>query len=148
MKIKLVMFAFLALVPVSAAAQNDKLREAMEADNARWNAAFNTPNPAAFPAMYTKDAILLPSGKQPITGPGAIKQFWEGIIKSGVRDHTFEIISTRADGKYAYQIARWTIKVANEGGTKTPFSGNTVRIFERQADGKWLTKVHIFNAQQ
>jgi uncharacterized protein (TIGR02246 family) len=136
------------LVAVSAAAQTDKLREAMEADNARWRAAFNTPKPAAFPAMYTQDAILLPSGKQPITGPEAIKQFWEGNIKSGVRDHTFEIISTRADGKYAYQIARWTVNFVKEGGTKIPLSGNTVRIFERQADGKWLTKVHIFNSQQ
>ena len=148
MKIKLVLLALLALVAASAAAQTDKLREAMEADNARWLAAFNTPKPAAFPAMYTQDAILLPSGKQPITGPEAIKQFWEGTIKSGVRDHTFELISTRADGKYAYQIAGWTVNFVKEGGTKVPLSGNTVRIFERQADGKWLTKVHIFNSQQ
>jgi uncharacterized protein (TIGR02246 family) len=148
MKIKLVFFAFLALVAVSALAQTDKLREAMEADNARWLAAFNTQNPAAFPAMYTQDAILLPSGKQPVTGPEAIKQFWEGNIKSGVRDHTFEIISLREDGKYAYQVARWTVNFVKEGGEKIPFSGNTVRIFERQAGGKWLTKVHIFNMQQ
>jgi uncharacterized protein (TIGR02246 family) len=148
MKITSVIFAFLALVAASAAAQADKLREAMEADNARWLAAFNTPKPAAFPAMYTQDAILLPSGKQPVTGPAAIKQFWEGNINSGVSDHTFEIISTRADGKYAYQVARWTVNFVKKGGTKIPLSGNTVRIFERQADGKWLTKVHIFNMQQ
>jgi hypothetical protein len=48
MKIKLVILALLQLVAASAAAQTDKLRGAMEADNARWLAAFNTPDPAAF----------------------------------------------------------------------------------------------------
>lgn len=58
----------LALTAPSALAAD--LRAAMEADNARWLAAFNTPNPADFVAMYTSDARLLPPGEQPITeGP-------------------------------------------------------------------------------
>ena len=125
------------------------LRAAMEADNARWLAAFNTPNPAAFPAMYTKDAILLPQGSQLVTGgPEAIKQFWESNIKAGVKDHTFEILSIYEDGKYAYQAAKWTVVLVKGTGEKTPLSGNTIRIFERQSDGTWLTKIHMFNGHQ
>jgi ketosteroid isomerase-like protein len=114
------------------------LRAAMEADNARWLAAFNTPNPAAFPAMYTKDALLLPQGAQPVTGgPEAIKRFWESNIKAGVKD-----------GKYAYQAAKWTVVLVKSTGEKIPLSGNTIRIFERQSDGTWLTKIHMFNGHQ
>src|SRR5438309_842053 len=36
------------------------LRSEMEAENARWLKAFNTPIPDAFPAMYTEDALLFP----------------------------------------------------------------------------------------
>jgi uncharacterized protein (TIGR02246 family) len=127
----------------------EDLRATMEADNVRWLAAFNQPNPAAFPALYTKDATLLPPGTQPVSGgPEAIRQFWEGAIKRGFRDHTFEIVSTHVDGQYAYQVARWTVNLAKDTGEKTQFSGNTVRLFERQPDGRWLTKVHIYNRHQ
>ena len=37
----------------------DDIRPAMEAINAKFLAAFNTPNAAAFPALYTDDAILI-----------------------------------------------------------------------------------------
>jgi uncharacterized protein (TIGR02246 family) len=140
-----VLTALVALVALAAPARADELRAAMEADNARWLAAFNTPDPAAWTAMYTRDAILLPDTAQPITGPEAIRQFFEGFIKAGVKEHTFEILSTRQEGNLAYQVARWTVVVVKDTGERTPLSGNTVRIFERQSDGSWLTKVHMYN---
>ncbi len=144
-----ILIAILALFGCATPMRTEDLRATMEADNARWLAAFNKPNPAAFPAMYTKDAILLPPGAQPVTdGPEAIRQFWEAGIKRGFRDHTFEIVSTHIDGQYAYQVARWTVNLVKDTGEKTPFSGNTVRLFERQPDGRWLTKVHIYNRHQ
>jgi uncharacterized protein (TIGR02246 family) len=134
--------AFLAAAPARA----EDLRAVMEADNARWLAAYNSNNPAAFPAMYTKDAVLLPPGAQPVSGREAIGQFWEARLKPGNRkDHTFEIVSIQQDGKYTYQVARWTVVVVKDTGEQTKLSGNTVRIFEHQPNGEWLTKVHIFN---
>jgi ketosteroid isomerase-like protein len=99
--------------------------------------------------MYTQDAVVLPPGAQPATGREAIGQFWENWLKKGNRkNHTFEIVSIQQDGKYAYQVARWTVVVVNDTGEATTLSGNTVRIFEQQPDGTWLTKVHIFNVRQ
>ena len=133
----------------AAPAHAEDLRAVMEADNARWLAAYNTNTPAAFPAMYTKDAVLLPPGAQPVSGREAIGQFWESRLKPGNRkDHTFEIVNLQQDGKYAYQVARWTLVVVKDTGEPTKLSGNTVRIFEHQPDGAWLTKVHIFNLHQ
>lgn len=138
--------ALLLMFATAASAWAEDFRAVMEADNVRWLAAYNTRNLAAFPAMYTEDAVVLPPGTQPVTGRDAIGQFWENWIKRGNRkDHTFEIVSVQQDGKYAYQVARWTVVVVKDNGETTQLSGNTVRIFERQVDGKWLTKVHIFN---
>ena len=53
----------------------------------------------SFSAMYTEDAILIPGGMAPaVPGPEAITKFWEGSIRAGFKDHTFEIVETRADG--------------------------------------------------
>ena len=95
--------ALLVAFLTAAPARGEDLRAVMEADNARWLAAYNTNNPAAFPAMYTKDPVLLPPGAQPVSGREAIGQFWESRLKAGNRkDHTFEIVSVQQDGKYAY----------------------------------------------
>lgn len=128
-------------IPVLA----DDLRAAMEADNAKWLAAFNTRTPGVLRTMYTADAMLLPPSAQPVSGADAIGTFWDQRVKPGdKKNHTFDIVSLEQDGKFAYQVARWTVILVKDTG-ETKLSGNTVRIFERQADGAWLTKVHIFN---
>ena len=85
----------------------DDLRSEMEASNKQWLEAFNTPSIASFPAMYTEDTILIPGGMAPaVPGPEAITKFWEGSIRSGLKDHTLEIVETRADGNLAYLLSR------------------------------------------
>jgi hypothetical protein len=49
-------------------AWGDDIRPAMESINARFLAAFNTPDTAAFPALYTEDAILIFHNAPPIVG--------------------------------------------------------------------------------
>ena len=138
--------ALVAVLGHGMARANDDLRAAMEADNARWLAAYNTNSPAEFLTMYAEDAYLLPPGSAPIKGRQAIEQFWENRLKPGNRkNHTFEILSVAQDGSLAYQVARWTVQVTKEGGEITTASGNTIRVFERKPDGTLLTKAHIFN---
>ena len=127
------------------AARADDIRPAMETANAQFLAAFNTPNPSGFLPLYSTDAMLFFQGAPPITGPEAIKQFWESRIKIGVRDHTFEIIEAGADGKYAFQVTKTTVRLVRDNGEKTLIAGHTVRIFEKQNDGTWKTKIHMFN---
>jgi uncharacterized protein (TIGR02246 family) len=148
MSMKSWMFALLLpLVMFGTSARADDLRSAMEASNKQWLDAFNTPNAAAFPAMYTNDAILIPGGSPVASGPEAIKQFWEGGIKAGFKDHTFEIIETRADGNLAYLLSSWTVKQVKSSGEVGTLTGHTVRVLLRQNDGSWKTKLHMFIPQ-
>jgi ketosteroid isomerase-like protein len=135
----------LLLLGLVAPAWGSDIRPAMEAINARFLAAFNTPNTSDFPALYTDDAILIFHGVPPIVGPEAIKRFWESRISSGARNHTFDIIETWTDGKFAYQLSRAGVELVRPTGEKTPISGHTLRVFEVQGDGTWKTKVHMFN---
>ncbi|MFZ0506111.1 MAG: nuclear transport factor 2 family protein, partial [Chthoniobacterales bacterium] len=97
------------LIPLmlfSPTVRADDLRAEMEGSNKQWLEAFNTPSIASFPAMYTEDAILIPGGMAPaVPGPEAITKFWEGSIRAGFKDHTFEIVETRADGNLAYVLS-------------------------------------------
>ena len=137
--------ALLSLLAVGEIVRADDIRPAMEAANARFVAAFNTPDTAAFPDQYTADAVLFFQGAPPVTGPDAIRQFWEARIKLGGRDVKFEIIDVGADGRYAYQVTRTTAQLVRDTGEKTLISGHTMRIFEKQSDGTWKTKIHMFN---
>jgi ketosteroid isomerase-like protein len=137
-----------AVAPAAAAhAYGSGLRAEMEAANAAFLAAYNRQDATGLKGMYTPDATLLPPGTQPLVGADAIGAFWADRIKDGKREnHTLEIVSVWADGRYAYQIARYTVEAVNDDGETVKATGNTVRIFERQPGGKWLTKVHIFNS--
>src|ERR1700680_348011 len=136
--------AILPLLVFAVPVWADDVRLAMEAANAQFLAAFNTPNPAGFASLYTADSILLFQGAPALTGPEAIKQFWDSRIKAGAKDHTFEIIETGADGKFAYQVTKSSVQLVKDTGEKTLISGYSVRIFEKQSDGTWKTKVHTF----
>ncbi len=138
-----------AVAPAAAAhLQGSHLRAEMEAANATFLAAYNSQNGMALKGMYTRDAMLLPPSMQPVVGADAIGAFWADRIKDGKRkNHTFEIVSVWADGQYAYQVSRYTVDVVNDEGETVQAAGNTVRIFEKQPDGRWLTKVHIFNTR-
>src|SRR6267378_729589 len=141
----LAIVATLPLMVPGKMARADDIRPAMEAANAQFLAAFNTPNPSAFLPLYTADAVLFFQGSPPVKGPEAIKQFWESRIKAGVRDHTFDIIEVGTDGKYAYQVTNTTVQLVRGPGEKTLIAGHTVRIFEKQSDGTWKAKIHMYN---
>jgi ketosteroid isomerase-like protein len=137
----------IVLLTASMAWAQDNIRAAMEAANKEWTAAYNSMNGTAFPALYTKDAVLMPPAVQPINGSEAIGRFWTDLIETGNRKNfAIEIVSIERDGKYAYQTARWTLDLVKDNGELTKaVEGNSVRIFEEQPDGKWLAKVHIYN---
>ena len=136
-------FTNMAMVVTPASAEN--LRSTMEANNKAWLAASNGPNVAAFPAMYTADAMLIPgTGDSVATGPEAISKFWEAAIRAGFKDHTFDIVETHTDGNLAYLLSTWTVKQVKGDGGAGSMSGNTLRVLEKQGDGSWKTKVHTF----
>jgi ketosteroid isomerase-like protein len=141
------------LIPLAilgSSARAEDLRAEMEAPNKQWLEAFNTPSIASFPAMYTEDAILIPGGMAPaIPGPDAITKFWEGSIRSGLKDHTLEIVETRAEGNLAYMLSTWTVKQVKKGdypsnSEESTLQGHTLRVLLKQSDGTWKTKLHIF----
>jgi uncharacterized protein (TIGR02246 family) len=117
----------------------------MDAENGRWLAVYNRRDAQGLGLLYTPDAVIVPQGGPPIKGRTAIVQFWFEMLKNGFLNPTLEIVDLQQEGRLAYQTCRWTVLKPKENGSAKLLSGNTLRIFERQRDGRWLIKVQMSN---
>jgi hypothetical protein len=91
--------------------------------------------------------FLLNASKSTARRSGRGWKFWEGSIRAGFKDHTFEIVETHADGNLAYVLSTWTVKKVGGGpnnNEESTLQGHTLRVLLKQSDGTWKTKVHIF----
>lgn len=118
----------------------------IEAENERWLAVYKSRDAQGFGSLYTRDAVIIPQGGPPIRGHTAIVQFWFEMFKNEFQDPKLEIIDLYKEGKIAYQTCRWTVSQPKQNGSIRQITGNTLRIFERQRNGRWLIKVQMSNA--
>ena len=132
----------LLVISCVACAWADPLSDEMTSINARWDTAINSASFDALLPMYTADARLMPPGAPLVTGPMAIRDFFARRGRS-VRNHKLELVDVLPIGNYAYTTSHFTATLmVNEKAA--PISGSTVRLLERQPDGEWKIKSHIF----
>ena len=135
-------FALLLIVSHASQALADPLADRVTSMNAQWDAAINNAEFDALLPLYTADGRLMPPGAQSVSGPLAIRDFFAGRGRS-VRNHKLDLVDVLTLGNYAYTTSHFTATlVVNEKAA--PISGSTVRLLERQPDGQWKIKSHIF----
>jgi ketosteroid isomerase-like protein len=139
---------YLALLPVlltfgSGPTRANSLTDEVAALNARWDAAIDGPDFEALLPMYSDDAELMPPGARPVTGPAAIRDFFAARGTS-VRDHHLQVVRVVSFGSYAYVTSRFTALFVKDGSEPLKITGSTVRLLERQNDGTWKIKSHMF----
>jgi len=139
---KTLSLALMLVLASIAHAWADPLTEDMTKLNAQWDAAINDPNFDALLPMYTADARLMPPGAPPVSGPTAIRDFFAKRGTS-VRNHKLELVEIFPIGDYAYVTSRFKASLAR-GEETTMLSGSTVKLYERQSNGEWKVKSHIF----
>jgi ketosteroid isomerase-like protein len=135
--------ALLLLLGVASPARADQLSDDMATLNARWDAAINGADFDALLPMYSSDAELMPPGTRPVTGSVAIRSFFAARGTS-VRDHHLQLASVVAFGNYAYTTSRVTATFVKDGSEPATIAGSTVRLLERQDNGTWKIKSHMF----
>jgi uncharacterized protein (TIGR02246 family) len=141
-RISLLSFALILIVSHVTQAFADPLADKVTSINAQWDAAINNADFDALLPLYTEDGRLMAPGAQPVAGAPAIRDFFAGRGRS-VQNHKVELVDVLPIGNYAYTTSHFTATlVVNE--KTTPISGSTVRLLERQPDGHWKIKSHIF----
>lgn len=123
-------------------------RSILEAINITWNTAFNSGDIKGLVSLYAEDAILSPGDGKVLVGREEIEKLFNSFIDGGVHDHTLEIVESGATDNMMYQVARWGAKGAETNGETPAFGGITTNVLQKNAEGQWLTKTHIWNANQ
>ena len=141
-RISLISFALILIVGHASQTLADPVTDKATSMNAQWDAAINNADFDALVPLYTADGRLMPPGAQPVSGALAIRDFFAGRGRS-VRNHKLELVDVLPIGDYAYTTSHFTATLmVNEKAA--PISGSTVRLIERQPDGQWKIKSHIF----
>jgi uncharacterized protein (TIGR02246 family) len=121
------------------------IRGIVKTNNDNWNAAFNRGDAAAVAALYTDDATVLPHTHDVISGSSKIKEFWTSVIGAGFKDHSIEMLDVHVDGNLACEIAKWAASGPGQDGQTQSYGGSLVNLYERQGDGSWKCRLHIWN---
>ncbi|MFQ5651461.1 MAG: SgcJ/EcaC family oxidoreductase [bacterium] len=122
------------------------LRTAIEAENAKFMAAFNRGDAAGVAALYTEKARVGPPNSEVLQGREAIQSFMQSGFTAGLKDLTLTTVSVDGSGDTAYENGTYTLKIAPEGQAAMTDSGKYLAVWKQQADGGWKLHTDIWNS--
>jgi uncharacterized protein (TIGR02246 family) len=121
----------------------DDVRRAIEAVNGRFMASFANGDAAAIAGLYTDSAQLLPANADFVTGPSAIRAFWQGALDSRLKGASLETLEVEAHGETAIEVGRY--RLLGEGATAD--SGKYLVVWKNDG-GSWKLHRDIWTTSQ
>jgi uncharacterized protein (TIGR02246 family) len=118
-----------------------KIREAIVAGNGNLMEAFNSGDAAGVAALYTAEGKLLPANSDFVTGPQAIREFWQGAMEMGIKSVQLETIEVEGMGKMAYEVGKYQLFA---DGNQMLDQGKYIVIW-KQVEGEWKLHRDIWN---
>ena len=130
---------FLAsMVSAQAAAKGastpDELRQ-------RWMAAANSKDAAGITALYTDEAMVMPSNAPTAKGRTAVQGVWKGLIDQGAHDVKLTKVGGAMAADWGYEVGTYSAMF----GTSQD-KGKYMLSLKKGKDGKWLIHEDIFNS--
>ena len=124
---------------------SDQDQAAIRASAAPFAQAMVAADHAAIAAMYTENAVLMPSNASIVEGRAAIQTWSEAFPK--VTECTLTPVDIDGRGDLAFVRGTFTLTLEPEGAPgPTQDRGKYVEIRQKQSDGSWLMAVDIFNS--
>jgi uncharacterized protein (TIGR02246 family) len=125
-----------------SAARADSVRDAIEAGNRAFVAAFLRGDAKAVSQLYSEDARVIAPGAPAASGRDAIAAFWQKSIDSGVKDVRLDTLDVASSGDLASETGE-VLLVAKDGSQS---QARYVVVWKRVA-GRWLLYRDIWNAE-
>jgi ketosteroid isomerase-like protein len=115
--------------------------------NKRYLKSINDGDIATLSALTSNEHTMIPPGRAPIEGKAANDAANGNAFKNNKFDEHWYPVDSGVSGDLAYERGTYTTDVfPNTGGEKRTVSGNYLRIYRRQADGKWKMIYDTFNS--
>ena len=132
---------FAALSP-SAAVRADDVRQAVDAGNRAFIAAFLRHDARAVSELYTEDAQVIAPGAPVARGRSAIAASWQKAMDSGIKDVRLDTADVESAGDLAYETG--TVRLVGKDGAAT--TARYVVVWKR-AGGQWKLHRDIWNGE-
>jgi ketosteroid isomerase-like protein len=125
-------------------------RSAASAATLAYRDAWLSNLPERVMATLTADAILMPSGMEPISGAAAIRAFWwpagGPAATITVMEQTIDEVTGEADLAIVRGRGSLTFTMSQDGRESTRSQRSTfVNVIRRQADGSWKITLRMWS---
>lgn len=89
-----------------------EIRKQIEANNKKLGEHIKKGDAKALASLYTKDAVLLPTGSNIVKGNEAIREFWDGAIKGmGVKELNLKTVEVVGKGDTVTEMGEYHTKL-------------------------------------
>ena len=124
--------------------QTTGAREGIAAANDKFMSAFERGDARGVAALYTDDILMLPPGRDFITGKEGVEAFWAAVMEMGVRRAGLHTLEVDEQGDTAIEIGRGTLYAANGEVVDEP---KYLVVWKRDGD-QWKLHRDIWNSDK
>lgn len=122
------------------------IRKAIEAQNAKFAAAYNRGDAAGVAAVYTENAHSMPPNSPAVQGRPAIQKSTKKDMEMGLSNLKLTTLSVERAGNSVYETGAYSIKFQPEGREAIGDSGKYFAVWKAQPDGSWKIYKDIWNS--
>ena len=140
----LILGAFATAVALAPEKEAPPVRQAIEAGNEAFMAAFAAHDAAALAGFYTEDAKLMPPNSDILESRAAIQAFWQAVFDMGIDSALLEIVEVDALGNTAVEVSHFVLYLADG---QTADYGKYMIEWKR-VRGQWFLHRDIWNTSQ
>jgi uncharacterized protein (TIGR02246 family) len=130
-------------LPAARSAHADAVRDAVEAGNRAFIAAFLKGDARAVANLYTENAQVIAPGAPVARGRAAIEAAWKKSIDAGVKDLRLTTADVESDGDLACETG--VVRLVGRDDAVT--EGRYVVVWKRTG-GQWKLHRDIWNAER
>jgi uncharacterized protein (TIGR02246 family) len=127
--------------PLPAAAQGGGPRADIDKAVQAWQKAFNAGDIPAVAAFYTKDALLMPPGADPVTGPEGVQAVFAPVAKTR-EQMQLTTTDVTGSGTTALETGKW-VMTSQDG---KHLDHGQYLVFYKKQGGRWKIYRDIWNS--
>lgn len=101
---------------------------------------------AACAAIFTGDGLIISPWGPPARGFDEIRATHQAWFDEGEANKRLTLLEADASGDLAYCLLAWAGDYAQSDGSVATYSGTSVNVVRRQADGEWKIQVQSLNS--
>ena len=120
------------------------MNDLITANASNWDKAFNAPDTNGLAAFYAPNALVIPAGSAPVSGPDAIVAFFADLKSKGFSGHTITVDKVLDLGTTQIATGKWQLDGPSEDGSTKRYGGNWVNVLAK-SDAGWRIVLHTWN---